>query len=47
MSAKSYFRDGGRWIKGKSVVGEKAFCLYNAQCTEHRNGGIILFITNP
>lgn len=43
MSAKNYFKDGGRWIKGKLVVGEKAFCIYNAQCTKHRSGGIIFF----
>lgn len=40
MSAKNYFKDGGRWIKGK-LVGE-VFCVYNAQCTEHCNGGILI-----
>lgn len=31
MSAKNYFKDGGSWIRGKLVVGEKVFCKYNAQ----------------
>lgn len=40
MSAKNYFKDGGSWIKGELVVGEKAFCIYNTKHTECCNGGI-------
>lgn len=42
MSAKNYFKDGGRWIKGKLIVREKAFCMYNAHDSKQCNGGILI-----
>lgn len=45
MSAKNYFKDGGSWIRGKLVVGEKVFCKYNAQGVTIVE--FLLIITSP